>query len=128
VAVGGTIDEHFSFSWDARNVENRSSTHLMFEDDVNIHDAGSRGSVGQGTTPSALVRDEDNNVVGAVTLWLPQFTQPSNVFHVWTDEDEFETRIGTCLQPEEPASVYFTPTGAEPEAGSYQLQSLCWTL
>jgi hypothetical protein len=126
--------ETYTFAWDARNVENRSTTHLMFTDDDNVRDAGSRGSVGQGTTPVAQVY-KGVDVVGTVTVDLTQFTQPMNVF-VQALLDGLRT--GSCLNPREyedddlvDRTVYvdFVRTAAEgPASGTYPLNVICWDL
>jgi hypothetical protein len=66
---------NYSVIWPARYVDNRSTTHLNFEDDVNVKEGNKGEVVGQGTTAWAdVVIALSGEVVGQARVNLTQYT------------------------------------------------------
>jgi hypothetical protein len=106
---------NYSVLWPARYVENRSTTHLNFEDDVNVKESSNRGVVGQGTTAWAnVVVAGTTTVVGQARVDLTQYTEGSFV----GNDDGF-----ACLQQTPSARLEFVVGG---DTTTPALASLCW--
>jgi len=110
----GSVQYHVV--WPARYVENKSTTHLNFDDGVNVHQTPNLGVVGQGWTDWAPVFEAGTTTqVGEARLDLSQYTQG------WFGGNDDPDGIACLYQ--DPAVALEWRDGEEeaPELGS-----LCW--